>query len=64
MQDDGLALHRYFGVGPPLSGPGPVTRRPGRLLVGDLPEAELPTFLKKVEAQVNGQGEKSKAFRQ
>ena len=30
----------------------------------ELPEAELPTFLKKVEAQVNGQGEKSKAFRQ
>jgi len=27
--------HPYFGVGPPLSGPGPVTRRPGRLLVGD-----------------------------
>jgi chromosome segregation ATPase len=30
----------------------------------ELPEAELPTFLKKVEAQVNGSGEKPKAFRQ
>ena len=31
----GIWTHPYFGVGPPLSGPGPVTRRPGRLLVGD-----------------------------
>ncbi len=31
----GKWTHSYFGVGPPLSGPGPVTRRPGRLLVGD-----------------------------
>ena len=30
----------------------------------DLPETELPTFLKKVEALVNGPGEKSKPFRQ
>jgi hypothetical protein len=30
----------------------------------ELPEAELPTFLKKVEAFVNGPGEKPKAFRQ
>jgi hypothetical protein len=29
-----------------------------------LPEAELPTFLKKVEALVNGPGEKPKAFPQ
>jgi len=31
----GKWTHPYFGLGPPLSGPGPVTRRPGRLLVGD-----------------------------
>ena len=31
----GIWTHPYFGVGPPLSGPGPVMRRPGRLLVGD-----------------------------
>jgi hypothetical protein len=31
----GIWTHPYFGIGAPLSGPGPVTRRPGRLLVGD-----------------------------
>ena len=31
----GKWTHPYFGLGPPLSGPGPVARRPGRLLVGD-----------------------------
>ena len=31
----GKWTHPYFGIGAPLSGPGPVTRRPGRLLVGD-----------------------------
>jgi hypothetical protein len=30
----------------------------------ELPEAELPTFLKKVEAFANGPGEKPKAFPQ
>jgi chromosome segregation ATPase len=30
----------------------------------ELPEAELPTFLQKVEALVNGHGEKSKALAQ
>ena len=30
----------------------------------ELPEAKLPTFLKKVEALVNGPGEKQKAFPQ
>ena len=31
----GKWTHPYFGIGAPLSGPGPVTRRPGRLLVCD-----------------------------
>src|SRR6516164_4536783 len=31
---------------------------------GELPEVELPTFLQKVEALVNGHGEKSKALAQ